>query len=1022
MKQIVIFTIILLFPFVVVAQTAEECFEKGKNYYESKDYAEAYKWFSKAADQGSAKGINGLGLLYKNGHGVTKDINKAIELYRKSAEMGYASAQRNIGIAYQYGQGVQKDYVKAVEWYKKAAEQGHADAQNNLGIMYAKGYGISKNDEEALKWYRKAAEQGVPDAQYNIGLAFEDGLGVSKDYTKAIEWYKKAADQGYAKAQNVLGYMYEHGYGVDKNYDEALKWYHKAAQQGNATAQCNIGLAYANGRGVQKDYAEAAKWYRKAAEKGHIRAQSLLGYLYLNGYGVNKDYTEALKWSRKAAEQGNTTGQSNVGVIFEKGYGVDKDIDEALKWYRKAADQNDGWAQNKLGDLYREGKEVKSDYKESVKWYLKAYENGNRGATTSLGWMYEQGYGVKKDYKQAVKLYSEAAEKGSSNAQYNMGIMYEQGRGVKQNYEISADWYRKALVTSPQHEDATRGLTRVMKKMGKIPENSFAYIEIPLDKKAQEPKKNDSKQTNEHSASTSGVALPIIDYIDNSLAFVDPTGNNVIKSNSNYKIRFQLKNSGKADAKDCQVRVNVSGDSKDIIIQDMALNTIDSGETMTIEIPVKSGANISNGQVEFAIQVDEPNGMGFDPQYLSVNTKGFEAPWVKITDYSLTGSSGKELKKKEPFDLQLMLQNTEMGQADDVSVNVELPENILLIDGTKDKRFEKLTGGEAKSLLYTLIVNNNYSEGIIPIKIHLKEKYGKYAEDRTISLTLDQTITSTKLSVREFQQQARKDITIAKIVSDVDKDIPQAEDQQENTFALIIANENYEAVDGVPYAGNDGAMFETYCRQTLGIPQEKIRCISDATLGKMRRGVQWLQDVMKNFKDSRIIFYYAGHGIPDEQSKTAYLLPTDGTGRDIKTGYALSELYQSLESLPSRSVTIFLDACFSGTKREGNMITSARGVAIKVKPNTPNGNLVVFSAAQGDETAYPYDDQRHGMFTYFLLKKLKETGGNLTLGELADYVTQKVAQMSVLKNSKPQTPTVSSSSVFANSWKNLRLK
>ena len=986
MKQITILTIILLFPFAMAAQTAEECFEKGKYYYEAKDYSEAYNWFSKAADQGSAKGINGLGLLYRDGKGVTKDVEKSVSLFRKSAELGYDGGQYNLGRAYYYGLGVNKDYKEAAEWFFKAAEKGRAAAQQNLGSMYA------------------------------------NGKGVTKDYAEALKWYRKAADNGDISAVNSLGWMYEMGNGVDKDYDEALKWYLKAAEKGNATAQCNIGLAYANGRGVQKDYAEAAKWYRKAAEQGHTRAQSLLGNLYLYGNGVNKDYTEALKWSRKAAEQGNADGQNSVGIIFENGYGVDKDIDEALKWYRKAADQDNGWAQNKLGTLYREGKEVKSDYKESVKWYRKAIENGNRASITSLGWMYENGYGVKKDYKQAIKLYSEAAEEGSSIAQSNMGIMYEQGRGVKQDYEISADWYRKALETDPENKNATRGLTRVMKKMGKIPENSFAYIEIPLDKNAHEPKKNESQQTNEQPKSTSVVALPIIDYIDNSLAFVDPTGNNVIKSNSNYKIRFQLKNSGKADAKDCEVRVNVSGDSKDITVQDMALNTIESGETMTIEIPVKSGANISNGQVEFAIQVDEPNGMGFDPQYLSVNTKGFEAPWVKITDYSLTGSSGKELKKKEPFDLQLMLQNTEMGQADDVSVNVELPENVLLIDGTKDKRFEKLTGGEAKSLLYTLIVNNNYSEGIIPIKIHLKEKYGKYAEDRTISLTLDQTITSTKLSVREFQQQARKDITIAKIVSDVDKDIPQAEDQQENTFALIIANENYEAVDGVPYAANDGAMFETYCRQTLGIPQEKIRCISDATLGKMRRGVQWLQDVMKNFKDSRIIFYYAGHGIPDEQSKTAYLLPTDGTGRDIKTGYALSELYQSLESLPSRSVTIFLDACFSGTKREGNMITSARGVAIKVKPNTPNGNLVVFSAAQGDETAYPYDDQRHGMFTYFLLKKLKETGGNLTLGELAEYVTQRVAQMSVLKNSKPQTPTVFSSTTLGNSWKEMRIK
>ena len=54
------------------------------------------------------------------------------------------------------------------------------------------------------------------------------------------------------------------------------------------------------------------------------------------------------------------------------------------------------------------------------------------------------------------------------------------------------------------------------------------------------------------------------------------------------------------------------------------------------------------------------------------------------------------------------------------------------------------------------------------------------------------------------------------------------------------------------------------------------------------------------------------------------------------------------------------------------MLASARGVAIKVKQTIPVGNMVVFTAAQGDETAYPYKEEEHGLFTYYLLKKLQE--------------------------------------------------
>ena len=104
------------------------------------------------------------------------------------------------------------------------------------------------------------------------------------------------------------------------------------------------------------------------------------------------------------------------------------------------------------------------------------------------------------------------------------------------------------------------------------------------------------------------------------------------------------------------------------------------------------------------------------------------------------------------------------------------------------------------------------------------------------------------------------------------------------------------------------------------------------------------------------------------------------------------------------------------------MLASARGVAIKPKENLPQGNLVVFSAASGVETAYPYKDKGHGMFTYFLLKKLQDTRGAVTLGELSDYITTNVKRQSVVTNRKSQTPTVIYSNSIGLAWKGLKLK
>lgn len=257
----------------------------------------------------------------------------------------------------------------------------------------------------------------------------------------------------------------------------------------------------------------------------------------------------------------------------------------------------------------------------------------------------------------------------------------------------------------------------------------------------------------------------------------------------------------------------------------------------------------------------------------------------------------------------------------------------------------------------------------------------------------------------------------------VDMNIVVTNASNSNTYAVIIANENYKREEKVPFADTDGKIFKEYCNKTLGILESNIKLVTDATYNDIRYVTNWLKQVITaNNGQAKVIFYYAGHGIPDEATKTAYLLPVDGYGTDVSTGYSLKELYDMLSGLPSQSAMVFLDACFSGTKREGDMLASARGVAIKVKPNEPKGKLVVFSAAQGDETAYPYKEQRHGMFTYYLLKKLQETKGEATLGEISDYVTSEVRKQSIVINGKMQTPTLTSSLAIGDSWRNWKLK
>ncbi|MDE6854068.1 MAG: caspase family protein [Muribaculaceae bacterium] len=277
-------------------------------------------------------------------------------------------------------------------------------------------------------------------------------------------------------------------------------------------------------------------------------------------------------------------------------------------------------------------------------------------------------------------------------------------------------------------------------------------------------------------------------------------------------------------------------------------------------------------------------------------------------------------------------------------------------------------------------------------------------------------VSHSTVSSGSFKRAATK--------ADIDLNIPSGVNTSNtNTFAVIIANENYRRVSKVDYAHNDGDIMKRYMVETLGIPEKQVHYIKDATLNDMRGEIRWLSEIGEAFNgEASFILYYAGHGIPDESTADGYLLPVDGYGSLASSGMAMSELNEKVSSIPSKLSLVLLDACFSGAMRDGEMLESARGVAIKVRPGSVNkGNVVVLTASQNDETASKSDEHGHGLFTYYLLKKIQESKGDVRLGDLADYTIDRVRRHSVINSRKPQTPSVLASPMIKNKWSNIVL-
>lgn len=265
--------------------------------------------------------------------------------------------------------------------------------------------------------------------------------------------------------------------------------------------------------------------------------------------------------------------------------------------------------------------------------------------------------------------------------------------------------------------------------------------------------------------------------------------------------------------------------------------------------------------------------------------------------------------------------------------------------------------------------------------------------------------------------------------SDVDLNIPISDAKSVNTYALVIGNEDYTKYQtnlgsetNVDYAINDAQIFAKYLENTLGLPKENISLIKNGISSQISREIEKLSKIAQySGGEANLIFYYAGHGFPDEKTMTAYLMPVDVNASNINFGIKLSDLYSKLTSFPANKVIVILDACFSGGGRNEGLL-AARSVKVKPKDDMLSGNIIVMTSSSGDQSSLPFHSKQHGMFTFFLLKKLQQTNGDVTLVELFDFVKKEVQLNSIKINNKDQNPSLILSIEAQNIWEDWRLK
>jgi TPR repeat protein len=741
-----------------------------------------------------------------------------------------------------------------------------------------------------------------------------------------------------------------------------------AAQEDNY----EIGKRYLD----NNDYSNALTYFQRAANEGDYNGQYFLGCMYLYGEGVSKNYTEAAKWLQKSAEQGHKYAQMELGILYFHGEGVSKNNEKALEWTRKAADQGIIEALYELGCIYKE----LEDSDNANIWFKKAAELGEASAQYELGCSFY----YSDDYSNALIWLQKSANQNNADAQMLLGSMFLNGSGVNQDYYQAYDWLSKS---------ANQGNSEAQVGLGYLFLNGNGVNKDYI--KAFEWFRQSADQGNSQAAQ----ALGVMYYKGLGI-------------NRDYKLAFEWFIKG---TKGIPVISNVSKYHLGLMYY--------NGEGVKQDYSMAAkwfldAAQYWDAKSQYKIAEMHYKGIGVKQDYnaaLEWMTKAAEKKNYPNAQLALGSWYYKGEGMKQDYDQSEYWLKKCIEQKPDVPYSYHYLSLIYLYRDQNYRQAEKYAD-MAWERASKLKGENQASIYAVKGKIALCEGNQKKAQD-----ILHKCIELNPKFLNSDNTFAKE---MAKLNSNgVDSDIIVNPSNNKMTFAIIIGNEKYRNESEVPFAGNDAKVFSEYVEKTLGVPHDQIKCIENAGYNNLRIAINWLTHAMTVCRgNGKAIVYYAGHGIPNESDLSAYLLPVDGIGNDPGSAYSLNELYEKLGSVEAQSITIFLDACFSGSKREDGMLASARGVALKAKQSTLKGNMVVFSAAQGDETAFPYKEKQHGMFTFFLLKKLQETKGEVTLGELSEYLTDEVGRQSFIKNNKVQTPTVSVASPLKDSWRQLKLK
>ena len=245
---------------------------------------------------------------------------------------------------------------------------------------------------------------------------------------------------------------------------------------------------------------------------------------------------------------------------------------------------------------------------------------------------------------------------------------------------------------------------------------------------------------------------PILSLDPSTIKFIDGNQNQSLNAFEKASIQFKLNNIGPGPGRRVEAKAIITGSSSGITIeQKQSLPTLPSNESVVVSIPLQASRFTEDGHIQVTVEVVEPNGFSPEPFSIEVETRAFLAPKLEVVDFSSTMANWKP---NSPVGLDILIQNTGTGLAEDLEVQLTLPSAVNCYSQNTSLQIPLLAPGESTRITYDMIVPRNFNQSNVKATVNLSEKHGDYGTSWTHQFPFEGNNSSGTIIAIESQSSS----------------------------------------------------------------------------------------------------------------------------------------------------------------------------------------------------------------------------------------------------------------------------